>query len=71
MESDPFLDELTNDHYQEPPTEREQRELEREFKEQIKEQTKAQKKHEIKEKKVNNIIESGDLFDETGTEIIG
>jgi len=70
-ESDPFLDELTNDNYQEPPTEREQRELEREFKEQIKEQTKAQKKHEIKEKKVNNIMESGDLFDETGTEIIG
>jgi hypothetical protein len=70
-ELDPFLDELTNEHYQEPPTEREQRELEREFKEQIKEQTKAQKKHEIKERKVNNIMESNDLFDETGTEIIG
>ena len=70
-ELDPFLDELTNDNYQEPPTEREQRELEKEFKEQVKEQTKAQKRHEIKEKKVNNIIESGDLFDETGTEIIG
>ena len=70
-ELDPFLDELTNDNYQEPPTEKEQRELEKEFKEQIKEQTKAQKKHEVKERKVNNIIESGDLFDETGTEIIG
>ena len=70
-ESDPFLDESTNDHYQEPPTEREQRELEREFKEQIKEQTKAQRKHETKERKVNNIMESNDLFDETGTEIIG
>ena len=70
-ESDPFLDELTNDHYQEPPTEREQRELEREFKEQIKEQTKAQRKHETRERKVNNIMESNDLFDETGTEIIG
>ena len=70
-ELDPFLDELTNDNYQEPPTEREQRELEKEFKEQVKEQTKAQKRHEIKEKKVNNILESGDLFDETGTEIIG
>ena len=70
-ELDPFLDELTNDHYQEPPTDREQRELEKEFKEQVKEQAKAHKKHEIKEKKVNNIIESSDLFDETGTEIIG
>ena len=70
-ELDPFLDELTNDNYQEPPTEKEQRELEKEFKEQIKEQTKAQKKQEVKERKVNNIIESGDLFDETGTEIIG
>ena len=70
-ELDPFLDELTNEHYQEPPTEREQRELEREFKEQIKEQTKTQKQHEIKERKVNNIMESNDLFDETGTEIIG
>ena len=70
-ESDPSLDELTNDHYQEPPTEREQRELEREFKEQIKEQTKAQRKHETRERKVNNIMESNDLFDETGTEIIG
>ena len=70
-ESDPFLDELTNEHYQEPPTEREQRELEREFKEQIKEQTKAQRKHETRERKVNNIMESNDLFDETGTEIIG
>jgi hypothetical protein len=70
-ELDPFLDELTNEHYQEPPTEREQRELEREFKEQLKEQTKSQRKHEIKERKVNNIMESNDLFDETGTEIIG
>ena len=70
-ELDPFSDELTNDNYQEPPTEKEQRELEKDFKEQIKEQTKAQKKYEVKERKVNNIIESGDLFDETGTEIIG
>jgi hypothetical protein len=70
-ELDPFLDELTNEHYQEPPTEKEQRELEREFKEQLKEQTKAQKKHETRERKVNNIMESNDLFDETGTEIIG
>ncbi len=70
-ELDPFLDELTNDNYQEPPREKEQRELEREFKEQIKEQTKAQRKHETKERKVNNIMESNDLFDETGTEIIG
>ncbi len=28
-ELDPFLDELTNDNYQEPPTEKEQRELEK------------------------------------------
>ncbi len=70
-ELDPFLDELTNDNYQEPPTVKEQRELEKEFKEQIKVQPKAQKKHEVKERKVNYIIESGDLFDETGTEIIG
>jgi hypothetical protein len=70
-ELDPFLDELNNDNFQEPPTEREQRELEREFKEQIKEQTRTQKKHEVRERKVNNIMESSDLFDETGTEIIG
>ena len=70
-ETEPFLEELNNDNYQEPPTEKEQRELQKEFKEQIKEQAKAHKKHEMKEKKVNNIMESSDLFDETGTEIIG
>jgi hypothetical protein len=70
-ETEPFLEELNNDNYQEPPTEKEQRELQREFKEQIKEQAKAHKKHEIREKKVHNIMESSDLFDETGTEIIG
>jgi len=70
-ETEPFLEELNNDNYQEPPTEKEQREQQKEFKEQIKEQAKAHKKHEMKEKKVNNIMESSDLFDETGTEIIG
>ncbi len=70
-ETEPFLEELNNDNYQEPPTEKEHRELQKEFKEQIKEQAKAHKKHEMKEKKVNNIMESSDLFDETGTEIIG
>jgi len=70
-ETEPFLEELNNDNYQEPPTEKEQRELQKEFKEQIKEQAKAHKKHEMKEKKVHNIMESSDLFDETGTEIIG
>ena len=70
-EAEPFLDELNNDNYQEPPTEKEQKELQKEVKEQIKEQAKAHKKHEMKEKKVNNIMETSDLFDETGTEIIG
>ncbi len=70
-ENEPFLEELNNDNFQEPPTEKEQRELQKEFKEQIKEQAKVHKKHEMKEKKVNNIMESSDLFDETGTEIIG
>ncbi len=70
-ETEPFLEELNNDNYQEPPPEKEQRELQKEFKEQIKEQAKAHKKHEMKEKKVDNIMESSDLFDETGTEIIG
>jgi hypothetical protein len=37
----------------------------------LKQQMKLQKKYEVKEKKINSIFETNDLFDETGTEIIG
>ena len=67
ISNDPFLDDLNNENFQEPPSEKEQKLQEKEFKE----QAKIHKKNQLKEQKVNSIFETSDLFDETGTEIIG
>ena len=67
VSNDPFLDDLNNENFIEPPSEKEQKLQEREYKEQVK----IQKKNQLKEQKVNSIFETSDLFDETGTEIIG
>ena len=62
-----FLDDLNNENFLEPPSKEEQKQTEKELKQQMK----LHKKFEIKEKKINSIFETNDLFDETGTEIIG
>jgi hypothetical protein len=62
-----FLDDLNNENFIEPPSKEEQKQTEKELKQQMK----IQKKFDIKEKKINSIFETNDLFDETGTEIIG
>ena len=67
ISNDPFLDDLNNENFQEPPSEKEQKLQEKEYKE----QAKIHKKNQLKEQKVNSIFETSDLFDETGTEIIG
>jgi hypothetical protein len=67
ISNDPFLEDLNNENFQEPPSEKEQKLQEKEFKE----QAKIHKKNQLKEQKVNSIFETSDLFDETGTEIIG
>ena len=67
VSNDPFLDDLNNENFIEPPSEKEQKLQEKEYKEQVK----IQKKNQLKEQKVNSIFETSDLFDETGTEIIG
>ena len=67
ISNDPFLDDLNNENFIEPPSEKEQKLQEKEYKEQVK----IQKKNQLKEQKVNSIFETSDLFDETGTEIIG
>jgi hypothetical protein len=67
VSNDPFLDDLNNENFIEPPSDKEQKLQEKEYKEQVK----IQKKNQFKEQKVNSIFETSDLFDETGTEIIG
>jgi hypothetical protein len=62
-----FLDDLNNENFIEPPSKEEQKQTEKELKQQMK----IQKKFDIKEKKINSIFETNDLFDDTGTEIIG
>jgi len=66
-ESEPFLEELNTNNYVEPPSEQEKKAQEKSVKESMK-QTK--KKHNEIEK-INSIYESNDLFDDSGTEIIG
>ena len=63
-----FLDDLNNENFIEPPSKEEQKQTEKELKQQMKLNKKYEK---IKEKKINSIFETNDLFDETGTEIIG
>ena len=62
-----FLDDLNNENYCEPPSKDELKQNEKELKQQMK----IQKRYEVKEKKINSIFETNDLFDDLGTEIIG
>ena len=66
-QDDLFLDDLNNENFHEPPSKDEIKQNEKELKHQMK----LMKKYEVKEKKINSIFETNDLFDETGTEIIG
>jgi len=64
---DDFLQELNNENYVEPPTAQEQKQIEKQRKENLRQN----KKQQVKESKINSIFETSDLFDETGSEIIG
>jgi len=64
---DEFLQELNNENYVEPPTAQEQKQIEKQRKETLRQN----KKQQVKETKINSIFETSDLFDETGSEIIG
>ena len=64
---DDFLQELNNENYVEPPTAQEQKQIEKQRKENLRQN----KKQQVKEGKINSIFETSDLFDETGSEIIG
>ena len=64
---DDFLQELNNENYVEPPTAQEQKQIEKQRKENLRQN----KKQQVKESKINPIFETSDLFDETGSEIIG
>jgi len=66
-EDELFLDDLNNENYCEPPSKGELKQNEKELKQQMK----IQKRYEVKEKKINSIFETNDLFDDLGTEIIG
>ena len=64
---DDFLQELNNENYVEPPTAQEQKQIEKQRKENLKQN----KNKQVKESKINSIFETSDLFDDTGSEIIG
>ena len=58
---------MNNENYVEPPTAQEQKQIEKQRKENLRQN----KKQQVKEGKINSIFETSDLFDETGSEIIG